>query len=113
MESLPLMLQAALLLLGCALSRYLWEISITVASVVLGVTSLGGLFYIFIIIAGASPTAVHIKHPDHASSATWGKESLFRCLSPQPFRESEVIKTITIYVRYYRPWWSRDNIRSS
>ena len=36
MESLPLMLQAALLLLGCALSRYLWEINTTVALVVLG-----------------------------------------------------------------------------
>jgi hypothetical protein len=52
MESLPLMLQAALLLLGCALSRYLWEINIAIASVVLGVTSLGAAFYIFIVIAG-------------------------------------------------------------
>ena len=50
MESLPLMLQAALLLLGCALSRYLWEINTTVASVVLGVTSIGVLLYLFIII---------------------------------------------------------------
>ena len=54
MESLPLMLQAALLLLGCALSRYLWDISTIVASVVLGVTSFGAFFYLFIIIAGAS-----------------------------------------------------------
>ena len=54
MESLPLMLQAALLLLGCALSRYLWEINTTVASVVLGVTSFGVLFYLFIVIAGAA-----------------------------------------------------------
>ena len=53
MESLPLMLQAALLLLGCALSRYLWEIDATVASVVLGVTSFGVLFYLFIVVAGA------------------------------------------------------------
>ena len=52
MESLPLMLQIALLLLGCALSRYLWEISITVASVVLAVTSFGLIFYLSIIIAG-------------------------------------------------------------
>ena len=52
MESLPLMLQAALLLLGCALSRYLWGINITVASVVLGVTSLGIIFYIFVVVAG-------------------------------------------------------------
>ena len=53
MESLPMMLQAALLLLGFALSRYLWEISIPVASVVLGVTSFGALFYMFVVVAGA------------------------------------------------------------
>ena len=52
MESLPLMLQAALLLLGCALSRYLWEIDITVASVVLGMTSFGVIFYLLIVVAG-------------------------------------------------------------
>ena len=52
MESLPMMLQAALLLLGCALTRYLWEVDVTVASVVLSVTSLGVLFYLFIVIAG-------------------------------------------------------------
>ena len=54
MESLPLMLQAALLLLGCALSRYLWEIDTTAASVVLSVTLFGVLFYLFIVIAGAA-----------------------------------------------------------
>ena len=53
MESLPLMLQAALLLLGCALSRYLWGINLTVASVVLSVTLVGITFYAFIIVAGA------------------------------------------------------------
>ena len=50
--SLPLMLQLALLLLGCALSSYLWGINTTIASVVLGVTSLGVLFYLFIVTAG-------------------------------------------------------------
>ncbi|KAF9780437.1 hypothetical protein BJ322DRAFT_1082849 [Thelephora terrestris] len=54
MESLPLMLQVALLLLGCALSRFLWEVSTIVASVVIGVTSIGVLFYLFIVIAGAT-----------------------------------------------------------
>ena len=53
MESLPLMLQAALLLLGCALSRYLWETNVTIASVVIGVTSFGIIFYLFIVVAGA------------------------------------------------------------
>jgi hypothetical protein len=52
MESLPLMLQIALLLLGCALTRYLWEINVTVASVVLAVTSFGLIFYIFVVVAG-------------------------------------------------------------
>jgi hypothetical protein len=47
MESLPSMLHISLLLLGCALSRYLWGIDATIASVVIGATSLGVLFYIF------------------------------------------------------------------
>ena len=52
MESLPLMLQSALLLLGCALCRYLWEINTSIALVVLGVTSFGVIFYISIVVAG-------------------------------------------------------------
>lgn len=51
MESLPLMLQSALLLLGYALSRYLWTINLTVASVVIGITCIGLAFYVFIVIA--------------------------------------------------------------
>ena len=52
MESLPLMLQGALFLLGCALSLYLWGIDSAVAWVVLGLTSLGVISYLFIIVAG-------------------------------------------------------------
>ena len=63
MSSLPLMLQGSLLLLGCALSRYLWEINTTVASVVLGVTSFGVLFYIFIIVAGAASVSCPYQTP--------------------------------------------------
>jgi hypothetical protein len=63
MEALPLMLQIALLLLGCALSRYLWEINITVASVVLSVTSFGMTFYIFIIVAGAASESCPYQTP--------------------------------------------------
>ena len=70
MEALPLMLQAALLLLSCALSRYLWEIDTTVTSVVLGFTGFGLLFYVFIVIAGAvsencpyqTPAANFLRH---------------------------------------------------
>jgi len=48
MECLPLMLQASLLLLGYALSNYLYSISKVVASVAIGFTAFGVLFYIII-----------------------------------------------------------------
>jgi len=48
MESLPLILQCALVLLGFALSRYLWEVNRSVSSVVIGFTSFGLLFYVLI-----------------------------------------------------------------
>ena len=52
-ESLPVMLQLALLLLGCALSRYLWTISPTVSGLILGFTLLGVISYIFFTLAAA------------------------------------------------------------
>ena len=54
MEALPLMLQVALLLLGCALARYFWDINTTVASVILAITSFGVLLYLFFIFVGAA-----------------------------------------------------------
>ena len=63
LECLPLMLQVALLLLGCALSRYLWEINTAVASVVIGVTSFGMVFYLFIIAAGATSDGCPYQTP--------------------------------------------------
>ena len=63
MESLPLMLQAALLLLGCALCQYLWEIDLTVASVVLAVTSFGLAFYFFVVTAGAASESCPYQTP--------------------------------------------------
>jgi len=51
MECPPLMLQAALLLLGYALSNYLYVTNKVVASVVIGFTSFGLLFYILIVSA--------------------------------------------------------------
>jgi hypothetical protein len=63
MEALPLMLQVALLLLGCALSRYLWEINVTVASVVLGVTSFGMIFYVSVIVAGTASVICPYQTP--------------------------------------------------
>ena len=45
------MLQLALLLLGCALSQYLWTISRTVAGVTIAVTVLGVTLYVFLTLA--------------------------------------------------------------
>ena len=50
-ESLPVMLQFALLLLGCALSMYLWTISRTVAGVAIAVTLFGVTSYISLSLA--------------------------------------------------------------
>jgi hypothetical protein len=63
MESLPLMLQFALLLLGCALSLYLWGIDVTVAWVVVGVTVLGVTLYVFFVIAGAASASCPYQTP--------------------------------------------------
>jgi hypothetical protein len=57
------MLQAALLLFGCALSRYLWEIDVTVASVVLSVTSFGAIFYFFFVIVGTASEGCPYQTP--------------------------------------------------
>ena len=50
-ESLPVMLQLALLLLGCALSLYLWTISRAVAGVVITITLFGAASYLFFTVA--------------------------------------------------------------
>ena len=57
------MLQFALLLLGCALSRYLWDLQRTVSGVAVGITSLGILFYILIFVAGALYTSCPYQTP--------------------------------------------------
>ena len=63
MEGLPLMLQSTLLLLGYALSRYLWTINLTIASVVIGITSIGLAFYTFIVIAATIADNCPFQNP--------------------------------------------------
>ena len=52
MECLPLTIQISLLLLGCALTRYVWDLNKTVSAVIAAFTSFGLLFYLFIVFAG-------------------------------------------------------------
>lgn len=53
MEGLPVMLQIALALLGCALSQYLWTINRTVAGVIIAATLFGFGFHFLDTIAAA------------------------------------------------------------
>ena len=53
-ESLPIMLQIALFLLACGLSRYMWSVDTSVARVVISFTVFGIFFYIGIVVAGTS-----------------------------------------------------------
>ena len=62
-ESLPVMLQAALFLLACGLCRYMWSINASVAWVLIGFTGLGAGFYVGIVIAGTSSYACPFQTP--------------------------------------------------
>ena len=53
-ESLPLMLQAALLLLACGLCKRMSSINTPIASILITLTVLGVVFYVGIVIVGAS-----------------------------------------------------------
>ena len=53
-ESLPVMLQVALLLLACGLCRHMWSINSSVAYILIVLAALGLLFYLVIVIIGAS-----------------------------------------------------------
>ena len=116
MELLPLMLQGALLLLGCALSRYLWEINITVASVVLGFTSSGVFFYIFILAAGTASESCPYQTPGSNALRYLRPERILHSAASiialafvDAFMKSETVGIIKANVRGYRPL-SRSNI---
>ena len=113
------MLQAALLLLGCALSRYLWGIDTTVASVVIGVTSSGMIIYIFIVIAGAASESCPYQTPGsyvfrYLGPKVWSALRLAASAFASGFKRtserSEIVDAIKTNARHYRPWWSRNKI---
>jgi hypothetical protein len=92
-ESLPIMLQIALLLLACGLSRYMWSVNTSVARVVISFTVLGFLFYIGIVVAGTSsyecpfqtPASMALRHlRDSETVRKW----LSACLQPTSYPSS-------------------------
>ena len=96
------MLQGALLLLGCALSLYLWGIDTTIASVILGITSFGFIFYLFIIIAAVATETCPYQTP----------ASQFLCYLGRNFRDIlaaafwETLNAVRVNVERYHPWRS-------
>jgi hypothetical protein len=85
MESLPLMLQIALLLLTCGLSRYVWSVNTSVGSVVISFTVLGVVFYIAVVVAGTSsyecpfqtPVSIGLRHLRDSETARRLSTSIF------------------------------------
>jgi len=69
-ESLPVMLQVALLLLACGICRHMWSINAPVACTLISFTGVGVVFYIGIVIAGMSSYACPFQTP--ASTALRG-----------------------------------------
>ena len=63
MDSLPVMLQFALLLFGVALAVYLWDVSISAAEAVTVVTSIGLVFYTCITLLSAIYTDCPFQTP--------------------------------------------------
>jgi hypothetical protein len=81
-ESLPIMLQIALLLLSCGLSRYVWSVNVSVARVVISFTVLGVVFYLVIVIAGTSSYECPFQTPaSTALRALGGKRTTQRLLA--------------------------------
>ena len=73
-ESLPLMLQVALLLLASGLCRHMWSINTPVAGVLITLTVLGVFFYLWIVIVGASSYECPFQTPvSIALRSTWKK----------------------------------------
>ena len=73
-ESLPMMLQIALLLLACGLCRYMASISNTVAGVLIALTVLGVVFYLGIIVAGTTSYECPFQTPVSTSLRNlWAK----------------------------------------
>jgi len=62
-ESLPVMLQAALLLLACGLCRHMWSVNASVAFTLVSLTGLGVVFYVVIVTAGTSSYACPFQTP--------------------------------------------------
>jgi hypothetical protein len=73
-ESLPVMLQVALLLLACGLCKHMSSINTPVATVLITLTVLGVAFYLGIIIVGASSYECPFQTPVSTTFVAYGRQ---------------------------------------
>ena len=84
-ESLPVMLQVALLLLAVGLTRYMWVINVSVAYTILGFTSFGVAFFMLIVVSGTSSYECPFQTPASLTLRALGVHRTFgRLVSSLP-----------------------------
>jgi hypothetical protein len=84
-ESLPVMLQVALLLLAVGLTRYMWAINVSVACTLLGLTAFGVGFFVLIVVAGTSSYECPFQTPASLALRALGVHRTFgRLVSSLP-----------------------------
>lgn len=119
MGSLPVMLQFSLLLLGCALSQYLWTIDTAITAVVLGVTLFGVIAYALMVIMGTLNKSCPYQTPaSHFSRYVWRKLQILRGLFRTTYSSFRKIHVGSAFISLLRrdrrwsseSWWSRDNV---
>jgi hypothetical protein len=93
-ESLPVMLQVALLLLACGLCKNMASINTSIASVLISLTVLGVLFYLGIVVAGTSSYECPFQTP-----VSIGLCSLWKKIGPHitPFLLPIVATSAALY----------------
>ena len=94
-ESLPVMLQVALLLLACGLCRHMVSINASVSGVLIALTVFGVLFYLVVVVAGTSSYACPFQTP--GSTALRGLWKKIRPHTTLPAR-----RTVTTGVYIFR-----------
>jgi len=118
-ESLPMMLQVALLLLACGLCRYMWSINTSVAYTLISLTGLGVVFYLAIVVAGTSsygcpfqtPASTALRSPwkkirgGIVSTISWTRRMWSQRVRPHLRRRSlPLIPLGNVQVQRSEPW---------
>ena len=123
-ESLPVMLQVALLLLACGLCRHMWSINTSVAYVLINLAGVEVPFYIMIVIAETSSYACPFQTPvsialcslwkkiRHAavSSIVRSKQALLRTRRILRCQSISTIPLRSVQVQQSVPWLRRKDL---